>query len=438
MRLFRSRRPVALLALLGLVTAAVLASRSAAGPKEGAVAPPSPLPLEWCVERAARANPVLEAAGARAEAARHRIEPAGSLEDPRIRYEASNVPVGHYDFDSTPLSGHQFGLSQRLPFPGLLGAREDAARNAAEAERERLADRRLRVGAEAERAWARLGFAQRALAITERNVELLRQLSEIAEARYRVGDGLQQDVVRAQVELTALLDERLQRRAGLERAEAALAEVLDLPPETPLPRTAALADGSPVPPLEPLLASLEERSPRLHALRERVEQAERRVRVAELEGYPDVDLGIGYRLRQRAPGDPVEGDDYLSAGLTVRLPVDRSKWRERAAESRSELRRAKADYRAGRSGLRSAVRSAHAELERAAEQVRLLESGLVPQARQSLASSRSGYRVGRVDFLSLIDSQVSLLEAELGLVRAAADRRAAFAALEAAAGRTLR
>ncbi|UCE86918.1 MAG: TolC family protein, partial [Deltaproteobacteria bacterium] len=71
-------------------------------------------------------------------------------------------------------------------------------------------------------------------------------------------------------------------------------------------------------------------------------------------------------------------------------------------------------------------------------EVRLLETGLVPQARQSLESSRSGYEVDKVDFLSLIDSQVDLLAAELSLVRAVADRRAAFAALEAALGESLR
>jgi outer membrane protein TolC len=67
-----------------------------------------------------------------------------------------------------------------------------------------------------------------------------------------------------------------------------------------------------------------------------------------------------------------------------------------------------------------------------------METGLVPQARQSLASSRSGYEVGRIDFLSLLDSQVRLLDAELRLARARADKRRAFAMLESAAGEKLR
>jgi outer membrane protein TolC len=78
-----------------------------------------------------------------------------------------------------------------------------------------------------------------------------------------------------------------------------------------------------VPPLPPLLSGLEERNARLRSVEKRVEEARLRIRVAELEGLPDVDLGIGYRVRARVQGDPVDGDDFLSAGFTVRLAVDR-------------------------------------------------------------------------------------------------------------------
>ena len=91
-----------------------------------------------------------------------------------------------------------------------------------------------------------------------------------------------------------------------------------------------------------------------------------------------------------------------------------------------------------RAALVARLRTAHAALVRANSDVALLQTGLVPQARQSLASSRSGYEVGRVDFLSLLDSQVRLQNSELRLVRAQADRHEAFAALEAAAGESLR
>jgi outer membrane protein TolC len=176
----------------------------------------------------------------------------------------------------------------------------------------------------------------------------------------------------------------------------------------------------------------------LRALSKHVEKAERSQRAVELESYPDFDVVLGYRIRSSAPGDPVAGDDFFTGGLSVRLPVDRGKWRARVAEQAALVRRAKANYRSALAQLGDVVRSAYADLERADAQAALLATGLIPQARQSLASSRSGYQVDKVDFLSLIDSQTRLLDAELSLVRATADRRAAFAALEGAVGEELR
>jgi len=399
---------------------------------------PDPLPLNWCLERAQQTNPSIAVDEAAAAAAAHRVSPAGALEDPRFSYEAVNIPVGDFDFNSTPMSGNQLGLKQKLPFPGVLSNREKAARAAASAATEGLADRRLRVAAVVEGRWAELGFAQRALEITDANIDLLRQLTEIAEIKYSVGSGLQQDVLRAQVELTRLLEERLRRMEAIRASESQLAAVLDLSPQTLFPRTGDLGDESPLPEIAPLLGRLDDTSPLLHALAERVEEAERLHRATELEGYPDFDLGVGYRIRQHALGDPVAGDDFVSAGVTIRLPVNRGKWREKTAERAALVRRAEAAYRDGRARLRGAVRTTFAALERADAEVALLETGLVPQTRQSLDSSRSGYQVDKVDFLSLIDSQVRLLDAELSLVRAVADRRAAFAALESAIGKELR
>jgi outer membrane protein TolC len=183
---------------------------------------------------------------------------------------------------------------------------------------------------------------------------------------------------------------------------------------------------------------VEEASPRLRALQERVEEARRRRRAAELEGYPDVDVGLGYRVRRSVAGDTVDGDDFVSAGVTLRLPVNRSKWRSRVAERAALLRREEARLRGERAALRDRIRSGHARLVRAHDEVALLGTGLLPQARQSLESSRAGYEVGRVDFPSLLDAQINLVQAELRLVQAQAERREAFAALEAALGEGLR
>jgi cobalt-zinc-cadmium efflux system outer membrane protein len=399
---------------------------------------PSPLTLDWCIERAASANPAIAEMAALADIVRERIVPAGAFEDPRFSYEASNLPTGDFNFESTPLSGHQLDLRQALPFPGLLSARKQAAKMASSAAGFDLSDRRIAVRSAVEAAWAELGFAQRALAITERNIELLRQLARIAEAKYSVGSGLQQDVLRAQVELTALIQERLAREAEVKRSSARLGELLDLPPATAFPSTSPLDDAAPVPELGPLFEQTSEGNARLRALRAEIDSAEFALRAAKIEGYPDFDLGLGYRIRKRVEGDAVDGDDFVSLGVTIRLPVNRARWRAREAEQRAALRHAKARLRKHEASLQSQLQTTHAELVRADAEAELLRTGLVPQALQSLEASRSAYEVGRIEFLSLLDSQVSLLAAQLREVRAASDRRAAFGLLESLVGEDLR
>jgi outer membrane protein TolC len=205
-----------------------------------------------------------------------------------------------------------------------------------------------------------------------------------------------------------------------------------------LPRTADLTDRAPVPDLDSLLGSIDEGSPLLRSLQARVEEAERLRRTAELEGYPDFDVGLGYRIRERFEEDPVNGDNFIGAGVKIRLPINRAKWRARVAERAALLRQAEARLRSARAQLRDTIRTRHADLRRAQDEVELLRAGLVPQTRQSLESNRAGYEVDKVDFLSLLDSQVNLLDAELALERAAAERRGAFSALEAAVGEVLR
>ena len=421
-----------------IVTALIFLSITLDAAADEPDALPEPLALAWCLERADRANPEIEVAAALAGAANARILPAGRVDDPRFGYDASNIPVHDFDFKSTPLSGHQFALRQKLPFPGLLSAREQAADEASSAAGFELSDRRRRIRSAVETGWAQLGFAQRALEITDRNIALLQQLTRIAETKYSVGSGLQQDVLRAQVELTALLQERLARVAAEESAEGRLAALLDLPASTAFPPTSSIVDASPVPSIDPLYQRTVETNAQLKAMRAEVESAELAVRVVELEGYPDFDLGVAYRLRQRVPGDPVDGDDFVSAGVTIRLPVDRAKWRAREAEGRALLRRAEASLRSHEGSLQARLRAAHAELVRADQEAELLRTGLIPQALQSLASSRSAYEVGRIEFLSLLDSQVRLFAAELRAVRAVSDRRAAFGVLESVVGEDLR
>ena len=191
-----------------------------------------------------------------------------------------------------------------------------------------------------------------------------------------------------------------------------------LPLDLSLPRTTSLRETAPRPELQALVARLDENQPRrLRALAERVAAAEHQRQAVRLQGYPDFDVGLGYRVRRQVAGDPVEGDDFLGASVVVRLPLDRRKRRAQVAEQDALVRQSQAEHRKVRTQLRDTLMQRYADLERADHTIALLEDGLLPQARQALESSRSAYAVNKVTFLSLIDSQVRLLNAQLRLER---------------------
>jgi len=399
---------------------------------------PDPLPLDWCQERAAVANPDLALQRALRDAAMERIPQASALDDPRFSYEASNLPSGTFDFDSTPMSGQQLWLRQALPFPGLRAKRERDARLESEAADFDTAERERWLASAVEVAFVELDFAREALAIAERTVDLMRELARAAESRYAVGKALQVDALRAQVAVTEAIDARISISEREQIAAARLAALLDLPTATSIPSLVREGARAPIPDLAPLIATADASSPRLRALASKVEAARVAAEASELEGLPDVDAGFGYTIRSRTPNDEVRGDDFLSAGLTIRLPVDRVRWRARAAERRALERAAAAHLRGAKAEVAASVRELHAALVRADDAVALLGNGLVAQAAASLHASRAAYQVGQVDLESVISSHERLYGAELRLARADADRRAALANLEAVVGESLR
>ena len=159
-------------------------------------------------------------------------------------------------------------MSQAIPFPGKLGLRADAARFRTQAADQAVAERRLRLIRGVRRAWWQTFYLDRALDTVARNLALMRQFVQIAQTKYRVGRGLQQDVLLAQLELSRLLDRQVQLRAARRAQAARLNALLNRPTDAPirLPRRSATDLPAP-PPERALLADADRDRPLLAAQR---------------------------------------------------------------------------------------------------------------------------------------------------------------------------
>ncbi len=421
------------LSAAGLALLPLLAS----GPAAGREPLPENVPLtqELALAEALANNPALGDLAARVAAAEEIPEQAGSLPDPRLNVNALNLPVDTFNLDQEAMTQMQLGFSQTIPFPGKRRLRRAAAEHNAEAAAERLSEARLDLVRAVRRAWWEAVYLARSLDIVERNLVLLGQFNEIAAAKYQVGNGLQQDVLLAQVERTRLLQKRIELEGLIDAQWSRLMTLIAWPrdyrPKLPDKIDRALPE---VPGVEHWARQARDRRPVLAMLHSRIAAARANRELAEKSYYPDLTFSANYGLRQ---GNPIVGKraDFLSLMLNFEIPLFADSKQDRlVAQKRAELT-------AEEQALLDAVNRVDAEVETAwyayrsnREQSDLYDQGILPQARETVASMLTGYQVNKVDFLNLVQAEISLYNFEQQLWRTLTAARQALADLETAAG----
>ena len=277
--------------LLGLTAVLGLASDrgSAAGPgQEHGPAPTVQALVAEALERSAE----LAALSERIAAAEASAAPAGALPDPMASIAISNVPVEGVELNRTPMSGISLGVSQGLPAGAKRQLRRRATEQEAEALRARYEDRRNDLVRRVKQACIELQYLDEALVIVAENKRLAQDFLATAEARYATGKGLQQDVFRAQVRLSRMIDMLVglrQRRAG---AATRLNKLLYRPSGGPVPTLSGLSLSKLRLSAEPLGARAEAENPRLKERRVRVDQAGTRESLAAAGIRPDLKVGV--------------------------------------------------------------------------------------------------------------------------------------------------
>jgi outer membrane protein TolC len=397
---------------------------------------PTPLSLQASVEKVLRDNPGLAEMGARARAMAAIPSQAGSLPDPSLSLNALNLPTDSFDLDQEAMTQLQIGISQALPFPGKLGLKEDAARHDASAAEADVDETRLRLIRDVKTHWWTLFYLDRALEIVKQNQDLLDQFVNIAQTKFTVGEGLQQDVLLAQVEHSKMLDREI-RLTGMRRvAQARLSALLNIPMQRVivLPRSAeqVLPKILPHTRLSPLA---EASRPLLVSLRSGIEAARSRRDLAKRDYYPDFNVGAAYGFRQGNNPDGGSRADFASLRFSMSLPLYAASKQDKAVDQRnSELLRKTYALQDGWLKVQEQITQALADFQRSRDQAMLFRTGIIPQADQTVASMLAGYQVDKVDFLNLVSAQINLFNHQTQYWKSFNEAHQALARLEAAVG----
>ncbi len=389
--------------------------------------------LQALIDEALANNPEIKSFEAQVSAAAERPPRARSLENPRLKLGLMSVPVDTWRFDEWNMTQKTVSIMQKFPFPGKLALREETAKQELAVTKERLAEKRNAVRMNVKTRYFRLLFLRTALDVTDENLTLLREFVKIAETKYSVGKGIQQDVLKAQVELSRMLDRRLVFEKEQRTAIAALNTLLDRPASAPLEISGDVPETRNILPETDLIARAEQSRPLLNAARHMIARNETQHRLAEKDYFPDPDIGITYA--QRDDGPTRERADFVSASVTFKLPVFfRNREARVVGEAKARVLDAERRYDAARNEVGYRISELLSEITRYNEEIDLFRTGLIPQSRASLDSALSGYEVNKVDFLTLVTNQLTLYNLELEFYRAVSEREVRIAQLEFAVG----
>lgn len=350
-------------------------------------------------------SPQVQAARAAAQAAEARIGPARRPPDPQIQFGLMNRDLPGFGLNE-PLGMNQVQVTQMVPIGGKLGLAARAARAQAAAAGFRATDALWEQRARAAATFYDLYQTDRSLEVAQETRDLVRQLAGIAGAMYRVGEGRQPDLLRAQVEVSRMTEEIVRMQAMREGQAAQLDALLDRPATDSVPTPELPPLPAELPPTDSLVSLALVQRPELRAGEQDVAAAAASEKRARREIWPDLEVGLVYGQR----GMPEGGTDrMMSFMLGFSLPIwAGSRQRQMQQEAGAMRRMAEADLGAMQAETRARVVELAAAIRRSARLSRLYRETVLPQATATVTSALAAYRVGQVDFMTVLDNQMAV------------------------------
>jgi len=393
------------------------------------------LTLESASQIALSDNPNLAQINARLQVMQAIIPQRGALPDPEISFNALNLPVNSFDLGQENMTQMQFGFSQKIPFPTKLALREQVATNERNVVVENLQEARLQLVSDVKQQWWLIFYIDRVLTIIDSTQALLRQFVEVARIKYEVGQGLQQDVLLAQLELSKLLDQKLIWQGQRKNTVAALNSLLNQAAnQTIILPKIVVAEFKKLLSEDTLYQQAQKFRAALAAGQKQIQVAKSRLDLAEEDLYPDFKIGAFYGGRDDTLASQ-RRDDFFSMKLSVTVPIFAQSKQNKAIQQRKvEVRQSVYALQNLWNQVRKQISIAYSDYQRSTQQISLFETGIIPQARQTVASMLSGYQVNKVDFLNLIRSEITLFNYEMQYWHSFIEANQALARLNAVVG----
>ncbi|MFB0521306.1 MAG: TolC family protein [Desulfatiglandales bacterium] len=389
------------------------------------------LELPGLISEALERNPDIIAARNRFQSAQEIIEFRRAFPDPDVSYtyfvENVETRVGP--------QRHILGAKQRFPFYGKRDLRADIATQETEYLGRVYEGTKSEVIRQVKTSFYDLFYLATVIDITHREKELLKRFERIARVKYETGRGLQQNILKVQVEMSKLSERLLALEKQKQTVEAMLNTVLNRPLAGYL--------GKPIQPELPeigpahqeLLELTIENNPEIGAAQALISKSEGAYKLAKKDYAPDLTIGVNYIEVGDGPLKVSDnGKDAINVMFSINLPIWQKKLSSQAQSALKTIAAQKSHSRNVSNRTLFQVKDSFFKIQSARETIDLYESALVPQAKQSMESAEAGYIAGIVSFLDVLDAERVLLNIHFGYWRAYTDYLKHVADLERAVG----
>ncbi len=385
--------------------------------------------LDEIEQMALLGNPDIRVAVRRLAVVEAHVPAAGALDDPMLGYRGWGVPLRRpWDYNGAQ---NMFMMSQTFPGFGKRGLRTDIARREATEANAALDNMRLDVRVRVRKAFYDLLRTQDELRIHDEHVAIARQAVEAARIKYTVGKVPQQDILRAQVELTRLAEHMIHFEQDADVARARLNALLGRDPAETINVRGDYGIPNHLPGIEALEKLALASRPDLAQAQAALEKSHQQQALADKSYTPDLTVSAGYMLM---PSGSNTRNNYMVES-SINLPwLNRRKHDAEISEARAVVNEQDAELAALRNSAFGQIQEALAQVRSAKRLAGLYKDLLQPQAEATLRSTIIAYENDRTDFLNLLDSQMTVVDIDLAYFQAMADFETRFADLEFAVG----
>jgi outer membrane protein TolC len=426
------------LALLGFL-ANLPAFANDATPADPISAPrENTLSLSWVINEAVQNNPELQAAYRRWQAAKEKIPQARALDNPTIGYKYG----GMEGMTATNPMQQSFFGSQAFPFIGKLRLKGEIASKEANISEAQYDTVKRNLLANVKKAYYELYFVYKSIRINDETKDILKRFEEIAQTKYATGVATQQDVLKAQVEVSKIINDLIILEELKETVVARLNTLLSRPPHISLGVPEDFEPSKFTLTLEKLYDMALEISPELKQFTYDIEKNDAAKRLAKKQYFPDFTVGVEYMDRHSLPSGATPAreirDEWAGTiGITVPL-FQKKRWDAGVRQAAEELEASQMAYKNMENTTFFGIKDSHFKILTAERLIDLYKNSIIPQSEQSLKAAEIGYQTGKVDFLDFLDSERVLLFFHIAYYRAVADFEQNFAELERVVGTELK